>query len=147
YRSTSPGGEVGPPIAAGVTTTSYTDTGLTNGTTYYYKVTAVNKAGESGFSNEASATPVAPPNPPSNLKVTKAQRNEIDLTWTDNSSNEAGFVVQISTNGVNFSDYLSPVGPNVTKFAATGLARRTIFWFRVRATGQGGVDSGYSNIV
>lgn len=59
YRGTSAGGESGTAIASGITTTSYTDTGLTNGTTYYYKVTAVNSVGTSGLSNEASATPAA----------------------------------------------------------------------------------------
>ena len=39
--------------------TSYTNTGLTNGTTYYYIVTAVNANGESGNSNQASATPTS----------------------------------------------------------------------------------------
>jgi len=38
-------------------TTSFTNTGLTNGTTYFYVVTATNSAGESGNSNQASATP------------------------------------------------------------------------------------------
>ncbi len=44
-------------IASGVAAMSYTDTGVTNGATYYYVVTAVNDAGESGASNEAVATP------------------------------------------------------------------------------------------
>lgn len=46
-------------IASNITETAYTDSGLSNGTTYYYVVTAVNSAGESSYSNEASATPAA----------------------------------------------------------------------------------------
>jgi len=60
YRGTAAGGESGTAIVTGVSTTSYTNTGLTNGTTYYYKVAAVNSAGTSGMSNEANAKPVAP---------------------------------------------------------------------------------------
>ena len=59
YRSTTAGGEGTTPVQTGITGTSYTNTGLTNGTTYYFKVAAVNSAGTSGMSNEASAQPVA----------------------------------------------------------------------------------------
>src|SRR5699024_7599043 len=45
YRATTPGGEGATPVATGVTTTSYTDNGRTNGTTYYYTVAAVNAVG------------------------------------------------------------------------------------------------------
>jgi hypothetical protein len=61
YRGTTQGGEDSTPIATGVTTTSFTDTGLTNGTTYYYLVTAVNDQGESAPSREVSATPGTSP--------------------------------------------------------------------------------------
>ena len=44
-------------VASGVTSTSYTNTRLTNGTTYYYVVQAVDAGGPSANSNQASATP------------------------------------------------------------------------------------------
>lgn len=58
YRGTSPGGEGATPIATGIQALAYTDTGLTNGTTYYYKVAAVNSVGVSSQSNETSTTPL-----------------------------------------------------------------------------------------
>jgi len=60
YRGVSPGGEASTPVQSGVTASSITDTGLTNGTTYYYQVSAVNALGTSVRSTEVSATPVAP---------------------------------------------------------------------------------------
>jgi hypothetical protein len=60
YRGASSGGESTTPIATGVTAADYKDTGLTNGTAYYYEVVAVGGSGTSGFSNEASATPAPP---------------------------------------------------------------------------------------
>src|SRR5207247_3861375 len=52
---------------------SYTDTSVTNGNTYYYKVSAVNSVNEGPLSNEASATPAAPhtaPGTPRDLVAT-----------------------------------------------------------------------------
>ena len=59
YRGLTPGGELATPIASGIAATNYKDTGLTNGITYYYQVSAVNGAMESNLSLEASATPLA----------------------------------------------------------------------------------------
>ena len=59
YRGTSAGAESATPVATGLTALGYTDTGLTNGTQYYYTVTATGPGGESPPSNEASATPTA----------------------------------------------------------------------------------------
>ena len=58
YRGTSSGGETLLTTVGNVT--SYKDTRPSNGTTYYYKVAAVNAVGEGALSNERSATPAAP---------------------------------------------------------------------------------------
>jgi hypothetical protein len=58
YRSTTAGGEGTVPYHTGLTVPTFTDNGLNNGTTYFYKVTAVNASGESQQSVEVSATPV-----------------------------------------------------------------------------------------
>jgi hypothetical protein len=55
YRGTSAGGESTTAIKTGLTTAAFTDSGLTSGTTYFYKVAAVNAGGTSGLSGEASA--------------------------------------------------------------------------------------------
>jgi hypothetical protein len=58
-RATTSGGPYST-IASGITTSSYTDTTVTNGTTYYYVVTASNSTGTSGNSPEDSAKPLSP---------------------------------------------------------------------------------------
>jgi hypothetical protein len=57
YRGTTAGGESVTPIATGVTATTFTDRAVTDGTTYYYKIVAVNAIGGSAPSTEVSAAP------------------------------------------------------------------------------------------
>ena len=59
-RATTSGGPFSD-VATNVVGTSYSDTGLSNGTTYYYVVGGTNAEGEGGSSNEASATPGSGP--------------------------------------------------------------------------------------
>ena len=60
YQGTSAGGESATPVQTALTGTTATVSSLTNGTTYYFKVAAVDAGGASALSNETSAMPVAP---------------------------------------------------------------------------------------
>ncbi|MFB0843987.1 hypothetical protein [Paenibacillus oleatilyticus] len=87
-RATTPGGPY-TTVANDVYGTTYTDTTVTNGTTYYYVVTAVTADGESANSNEASATPKGQVTPPTSgraiLVVTldTGLEKEFDLSMTE----------------------------------------------------------------
>jgi hypothetical protein len=82
YRGTSAGGESPTPIATGISATTFTDTGLSNGVKLFYRVAAVNAGGTGPLSAEDSATPApsAPPSP-TNLKATGGEA-QVVLTWT-----------------------------------------------------------------
>ena len=130
--------------------TAYSASGLTPSTQYHFRVRAFNAAGDSGYTNTASATtltssPAAPP-APSGLTVVAASASRINLLWTDNAGNEDGFKVercsgQTCTNFVQ----IATVGSDVNSFANTGLTKNTMYRYRVRAYNTGG-NSGYSNI-
>ncbi|MGI4791118.1 MAG: malectin domain-containing carbohydrate-binding protein [Janthinobacterium lividum] len=59
YRATVSGGPYTKVNSSIVMSTSYSDTGLTNGTTYYYAVTVLTAGGESAYSSSTSVAPVA----------------------------------------------------------------------------------------
>ena len=79
-------------IAAGVTGLSYTNTGLADGTTYYYEVSAVNSAGESTNSLPVSAEPVAAT--PPTFTIT-ANGGMMQIAWPQNY---IGWSLQVETN-------------------------------------------------
>ncbi len=130
----------------GADVTSFGDTGLSASTTYTYRVRASNAAGNSGYSNEASATtddPPPPPADPSGLTATANGTSQIDLAWTDNASNEDNFKIERHAGDGNFAE-IATVGADVTSFGDTGLAASTTYTYRVRASNAAG-NSGYSN--
>jgi len=143
YRGTTAGGESTTAIATGITATSYTNTGLTNGTAYYYKVTAVNSCGTSGYSNEASATPASGvPSAPTGLTAT-AGDTQIALSWTASSGATSYSVYRGITAGGESTTAIAS-GITTTSYTNTGLTNGTTYYYKVKATNAGGT-SGYSN--
>ncbi len=128
----------------------FSDTGLSGSTGYSYRVRAYNTAGDSAYSNEATAETQAPPAlpaAPTNLAATAVSKSQINLTWTDNASNETGFRIERCKGATctNFSLVIT-VSANVTAYSNTGLAANTSYRYRVSAYNGSG-NSGYSNIV
>ena len=135
-------------VEVGANVTSYSNTGLAASTTYVYRVRAFNSGGNSAYSNTATATTQAAPSPPaapSGLTATAASSSQINLGWTDNSTNEDGFRIErCQGSGCTSFAQIAEVGANVTSFSNTGLAASTAYVYRVRAFNGGG-NSGYSN--
>ena len=139
YRGTSAGGESGTPVATGITTASYTNSGLTNGTRYYFKVAAVNASGTSPSSNEASATPsVAAPPAPTNLAAT-AGNAQVSLTWTA-SGGATSYNVYRGTSAGGESGTAVATGITTTSYTNTGLTNGTKYYFKVAAVNAGGTS-------
>src|SRR5262249_17877317 len=96
-------------------------------------------------------TAAPPPLAPSNLTTSVISSSQINLNWSDNSSNESGFQLERCTGTLasctdpGFAQ-IAQAGPNVTKFNDVGLQAQTTYTYRVRASNSAG-SSGYSNVV
>ncbi|WP_460629671.1 fibronectin type III domain-containing protein, partial [Intrasporangium mesophilum] len=147
YRGTSAGGEGMTPIATNVATTSYTDAGRTNGTTYFYVVSAVNAAGVSQQSSEASATPQSTqptaPAAPSGLTAVGGNAS-VALTWTAPPSNGGSPIIGYSVyRGVTpGGESPTPIATNVTgsTFTDTGEVNGNAYYYKVAATNAVGTS-------
>ena len=83
------------------------------------------------------------PKAPTNLAATSGSSSQINLNWSETSTNEDGFRIERSTDNINFAE-IAIVGPNVNTYPNTGLQSSTLYYFRVRAFNSFG-NSTYSN--
>src|SRR5438094_610281 len=138
-KYTSSGTETGYVSLGNVT--SYTNTGVTSGTTYFYKVRAVNSVGMSSPSNEASATAISVPSVPQNLQASAGSKS-ITISWQAPASNGGspitGYKVYRSASSGTETGYVS-LG-NVTSYTNTGLTGGTTYFYKVRAVNSVGLS-------
>jgi predicted phage tail protein len=96
---------------------------------------------------QVSASVPTIPTSPSALSATAISRDQISLTWTDNSSNEDGFKIERCA-GATCSNFrqIATVGANAASYSNSGLKRATTYRYRIRAYNSAG-NSPYSNVV
>ncbi|RZV36701.1 MAG: fibronectin type III domain-containing protein [Chromatiales bacterium] len=87
-----------------------------------------------------------PPTAPTNLSATAAGETQINLGWTDNSTDETSFRIERALGAGGAFSEIASTGGNVTSFNDMGLAANTEYCYRVRARNGSG-DSGYTSQV
>lgn len=146
YRSTTSGSGFAKVSSTVLTTSSYFDNGLTNGTPYYYKVTAEDDtlpANESGYSSEVSSTPAAVSPDPVTITTVDVSWQAIQLKWTqDTGINETVILQRKTGTGAwptpNFEQPQSPenwirVGSKAYNYYDINLEQNTTYYYRVAA--------------
>ena len=112
-----------------------------NGAENYILLKATSKYGMNMFVDEVRVyVPEAANNPPINFVTEGVTQTGMTVKWTDNSTNETGFRVYISTDEINYSQYNDDI-PTTTKEETgneytkelTGLIPGTTYYFRISA--------------
>ena len=143
YRSTRQNS--GYSLLGTTTSTSYVNTGASTGTTYYYRVKAVNRNGmASGYSNIVSgkakaAAPAAPSVTAGNSSTGKPR-----LTWKAVSGAVSYRIYRSESRGTGYS-LLGTTSS--TSYTNTGAKAGKTYYYRVKAVNRDGMASAYSNIV
>jgi fibronectin type 3 domain-containing protein len=138
-RSTTSGAEV---QIATPSALSYTDTGVTNGTKYFYVVAAANSAGDSANSAEVSATPSLPaPGVPANVMAT-AGNAEVTLTWGAVTNATSYHVKRSTTSGAE-----TQIGaPTSTTYTDTTAKNGTKYFYVVSAVDSTGESANSAEV-
>ncbi len=129
----------------------FTDSSLSDGTSYSYRVKAVNSlpnppeaAGIQAESAAAESTTLIPLNAPTGLNGAALSSSGITLSWKDNSAAEEGYEVERKDPAGGFLKMAS-TGTNITSFTDSGLSAQTTYTYRVRAFNTAAGSSAYSN--
>jgi fibronectin type 3 domain-containing protein len=125
------------------TSANFTDMGLTNGSTYYYVVSALNASGESANSLQANATPsasAAPPATPTGLTAT-AGNAQVSLTWTAGAGATSYHVKRSTSSG---GPYTQVAAPTTASDVDSGLTNLTTYYYVVSGLNAAGESANSS---
>jgi beta-galactosidase len=155
YRSTTPGftPAMSNQVNTAQTDTAFTDRGLTAATTYYYIVEAVDTAGASAPSAQATAQTLAPtsctsvPTAPMGLTATATSSSSIGLNWTAVTAPTNCSVSSYNVYGSTAAGFipsaanLLAAGVTGTSYSNAGLAASTTYYYVVEAVDGDGAST------
>jgi fibronectin type III domain protein len=124
---------------------TYTDTGLAAGTTYYYRVSALLEDGVAPTSDVVSATTTETSPPAQPTLTAKVRKTGIILMWTD-VENETGYRIERQTEDGSDWIAIGTTGAGVLDYKDGSLSPGATYRYRVIAIGPGG-ESAPSNVV
>ncbi len=174
YRATSAAGPFTRVTSSPVTSTSYNDSTVSAGA-YTYMVRAIKlersgsgtytnasqgifvngtTTGGSGNTNTNTATNTTPvvtntvsvPTAPSGMTATVVSSNQINLSWTDTSTNESGFKVERKSGNATNYVQIATLVMNSTSYINSNLTAGTPYAFRVRAYNSAGDSTASSEV-
>jgi hypothetical protein len=133
---------------AASTTTSYTATGLTNGTAYVYRVSAVNSEGAGAHVQSSSTTPQTVPLAPTNV-LTTPNNAYVTVRWTAPSDSGGSvitdYIVQFSSDGGSSWTTFADGTSTTLQTNVTGLTNGQAYVFRVAAVSAVGTGNYSTN--
>lgn len=124
--------------------TAWTLHGLLGGTTYYWRVQAIDSA-LAGSLLSVEQSFLVPVPAPSGLTATAASTTAMNLSWTDNSDKETGYAIERRIGAAAWSQ-IATTAANATAYVDSSLASGTTYDYRVRAMIGGEAASDYSNV-
>lgn len=132
-------------VATDLTTTNYTDTSVTNNTTYYYVVRSFNEFGEGTNSSEVIGTPMSAPSAPTGLSAASAL-SQVNLSWSAavGSGTKTYTVYRSTTSGSGHTQLATNI--SALTYADTTASVGSTYYYYVTATNLGGTSSASSEV-
>ncbi|HXT20224.1 MAG TPA: pre-peptidase C-terminal domain-containing protein, partial [Thermoanaerobaculia bacterium] len=125
-------------VANDLAGTSFNDTNVANGVTYYYQVTGQPSGNEAAASSPSTCTSVTPagaactpPAAPTGVSATAASSSAINVSWTASAGATSYIILRSTTSG---GPYTQVGTSSTTSFADSGLSCNTTYYYVVQAS-------------